>query len=79
MTQTQILQELEKLSPRERLELIEAAVHLLQEDFREKEQKAILLRERPQLAKAAQALLSDYTEDRELTGFTALDGEVFHE
>ena len=79
MTRTQLLHELEKLSPRERLEIIEAAVHLLQEDLRTSEQKTTPLKEKPQLAKAAQALLRDYEEDRELTSFTALDGEAFRE
>jgi hypothetical protein len=27
---------------------------------------------------AAQTLLQDYLQDKELTGFTALDGEDFH-
>ncbi len=31
-----------------------------------------------QLASAAEALLEDYTNDEELTCFTALDGESFH-
>lgn len=31
-----------------------------------------------QLAIAAEALLSDYQTDEELTTFTALDGEAFH-
>ncbi len=39
------------------------------------------LRERKtqQLEKAAQLLLRDYLEDDELTAFTALDAETFHE
>jgi hypothetical protein len=31
-----------------------------------------------QVARAAEALLGDYSKDRELTSFTALDGEAFH-
>ena len=34
---------------------------------------------RQQLEKAAQLLLRDYLEDDELTAFTALDSETFHE
>jgi len=35
-------------------------------------------RKKEELAAAAQALLQDYTEDEELTAFTALDVEEFH-
>lgn len=35
MTQKEILEELKKLSPKERLEVIEAAIHLIQEDLRQ--------------------------------------------
>ena len=79
MTRTQLLHELENLSPWERLELIEAAVHLLQKDLRKGEQQTIPSKENQQLAKAAQVLLKDYEEDKELTSFMALDGEAFHE
>ncbi|MDW7754523.1 MAG: CopG family transcriptional regulator [Brevefilum sp.] len=33
---------------------------------------------RSQLVDAAQALLNDYTTDKELTAFTVLDGDDFH-
>jgi len=78
MTQTEFLEELKKLSTRERLEIIEAAIHLLQEDLRQIEQPLTRLERKQQLAAAAEALLSDYTEDDELTSFTALDSEDFH-
>jgi hypothetical protein len=32
-----------------------------------------------QLAEAAQLMLNDYTTDRELTSFTAIDGDPFYE
>ncbi len=32
-----------------------------------------------QMAKAAQLMLADYSEDKELTAFTDLDGEPFYE
>ncbi len=35
-------------------------------------------RKKEELAAAAQALLQDYIEDKELTAFTALDAEDFH-
>lgn len=74
MSQTEILEELRKLSPRERLEVMEAVIHLLREDF-EPEKKQ---REKQGLKEAAAALLSDYAEGAELAAFTALDGEDFH-
>lgn len=42
------------------------------------EQPAKKQEERQQLRVAAEALLSDYAEDGELTAFTALDSEEFH-
>ena len=78
MTQSRLLHELKKLSPQERLEIIEETVRLLQEDLRKSEPTS-LDETTQQLAQAAQALLKDYEEDRELTCFTALDGEAFHE
>lgn len=78
MTQTDILEELKKLTPAEQLTIIEAALHLLREDFQQGEQSLTQTKKRQQLALAAKALLSDYTEDRELTIFTTLDNEDFH-
>lgn len=75
MTQIQILDELRKLSPTERLEVVEAAIHLLREDL---QQPPAQLERKRQLTAAAEALLPDYAEDDELTSFTALDGEDFH-
>jgi hypothetical protein len=78
MTQTAILEELNKLTTRERLELIEAAIHQLQEDFQKIEQPLTRTERKQQLTAAAEALLPDYEKDDELTSFTALDGEAFH-
>ncbi len=78
MTQTAILEEIKKLSAKERLEIIEAAIHQLQEDFQKIEQPLTQLERKQELAAAAEALLSDYEKDDELTSFTALDGEGFH-
>ena len=74
MSQTEIIEEFRKLSPRERLEVIEAAIHLLREDFEPEKKQG----ERQQLKEAAEALLPDYAEEGELTAFTALDSEDFH-
>lgn len=77
MTQTAILEEIKKLSAKERLEIIESAIHQLQEDFQKIKQPLTQLERKQELA-AAEALLSDYEKDDELTSFTALDGEGFH-
>lgn len=78
MTRTKILEELKKLSAKERLEVIEAALHLVQEDLQFIERPATPSERKQQLAAAAVALLPDYTEDDELTSFTALDSQDFH-
>ena len=78
MTRTKILEELKKLSAKERLEVIEAALHLVQEDLQFIERPATPSERKRQLAAAAVALLPDYTEDDELTSFTALDSQDFH-
>jgi hypothetical protein len=72
MTQMEILEEFRKLSPRERLEVIEAVIHLLREDL----EQPLIMKQR--LRVAAEALLPDYAEDAELAAFTELDGEDFH-
>ena len=75
MTQTEILEELRKLSPEERLQVVEAAIHLVREDL---QHSSSVAERKRQLSAAAEALLPDYTEDSELTSFTALDNEDFH-
>lgn len=78
MTQTDILEELKKLTNAERLAIAEAALRLIRDEL---EQEAHLDRSaarRRQLEAAARALLADYTEDGELTAFTSLDGEDFY-
>jgi len=78
MTQVQILEELKKLTPAERLSVIEAALHLIREDIRQMQQPSKQTERTRQLAAAAEALLPDYTAGGELTVFTDLDGEDFH-
>ena len=76
MTQSELLKELEKLTAEERLEVIEAAIHLLREDFQQTTERSPSQSERKQqLAAAAEVLLPDYTGNDDLTGFTALDSE----
>jgi len=79
MSHTEILKQLRELSPIERLAVIEEA---LQETRQELQQRQDLPPDSDmtgRLISAAQALYADYAADRELTAFTALDGEKFHE
>jgi predicted DNA-binding ribbon-helix-helix protein len=76
MERTQIMLEdeqrriLKEIAQRENRTFSEIVRKMLDEQI-EKHQKATL-------AVAAQALLDDYLADKELTAFTALDGEDFH-
>ena len=70
-----ILEEIRKLTTAERLTIVESVLQSIREDLRQGEQQPVQT-EKKQLAKAAEALLSDYTEDRELTIFTSLDSET---
>jgi hypothetical protein len=79
MTQVEILEELRKLSPADRLSIIEAALHLIREDIQHFEQPSTRSERKRQLVEAAQALLPDYLEGGELTVFTVLDGEDVRE
>ena len=63
MTQTEIVEELKKLSSKERLEIIEAAAHLLQKDLHQIEQSLTRPEMKRELAAAAKVLLPDYEED----------------
>jgi hypothetical protein len=77
MTNSEILEQLKSLPVAERLRIVESTVHGLREDL---ERSGAQTEEgtNARLARAAEALLSDYAKDRELTAFTALDGEAFH-
>jgi len=77
MTQTEILEELKKLTITERLTIIEAALLLIREDLQQAEQSLVRTGRKQQLAAAAKALLPDYAAGGELTVFTALDSEDF--
>jgi hypothetical protein len=73
----EILQELKTLPASERLKMIDTTVHKLQADlvFSQSCKEEDI---DTKLARAAQSLLGDYSNDPELTAFTALDGEAFH-
>ena len=79
MQYAEILEECKKLTLIERLALIEAVVQLMREDLPQIEQPSTKGSNARQLAAAARMLRADYAEDRELTSFTALDSEDFHE
>ena len=76
MTATNILDELKRLNNTERLAVIETATRLIREELRQ-QTLSPLAETNQQLAQAAEALLSDYTSNSELTAFTSLDGEDF--
>jgi predicted CopG family antitoxin len=50
----------------------------LSDVVREMLDQQLVERKKEELAAAAQALLQDYTEDKDFTAFTALDAEEFH-
>lgn len=77
MTRIEILEELKKLTPTERLAIIEDALHLIGEDLQQAGPPLYPTERERQLAVAAEALLSDYSAGSELTAFKALDSEDF--
>jgi hypothetical protein len=78
MTQSQIVAELERLTMAERLAVAEAALHLIRQDIQRAEEPPTQEDRRKQMVAAAEALLTDYEADDELTAFKGLDGEDFH-
>ncbi len=70
MDTTQIIDEISRLTLPEKLYIMETVLRSIRQET-EPEQTS--------LAHAASLLLADYQEDKELTAFTALDGEDFHE
>src|SRR5205823_10969974 len=63
MTYTEMLEELKKLTPTERLTLMEAALRIMREELQQHAQPMATSDRAQQLAAAAQALLLDYTTD----------------
>ena len=78
MTQKEILEELRKLTPSERLTVVETTLHMIREDLNQNNQPGGYTERQQQLASAAKALLPDYSADGEMTIFTTLDSEDFH-
>jgi hypothetical protein len=75
--QVEILDELNKLPPAERLAIVEGVLRLLRDELRKAEELPSRPEGQPQLAAAAEALLPDYSSDPELTIFTVLDNQDF--
>ena len=78
MKRIDLLKELKKLTPPERLAVIVAAVQQHRADLEGTPEPKSLAVRKQQMAAAAQALQGDYAAGGELTAFTALDAEDFH-
>jgi hypothetical protein len=68
MKTKELIKEIQKLSVRKRIYVIERSMHLMRKQ-----------EEEDQLKKAADELYDDYLTDKELTAFTNLDFENFYE
>ena len=77
MTAVAILAEISKMTTAERLTIVESVLQSIREDLTQGEQQPAQT-EKKQLTEAAEALLSHYIKDKELTIFTSLDSEEFH-
>lgn len=73
MIAEQVLEKLQKLPQIKQQEVLDFI------DFLAARQANTTVGQKQQMAAAAQALLDDYETDTELTAFTVLDGEDFHE
>jgi hypothetical protein len=78
MSTAEILSELRRLNPAERLKVVEAALRDIERDISNPLSKADTTDRARRLAAAAQSLLPDYAANGELTAFTTLDAEEFH-
>jgi hypothetical protein len=68
MTNSEILEQLQRLPAAERLRIVEATVHELREDL-ERSGAQAEEETNARMKRAAEALLADYSNDRELTAF----------
>ncbi|MDP2208242.1 MAG: hypothetical protein Q8K98_05625 [Bacteroidota bacterium] len=73
MTHKQIIEELKHLPTIERLRVVEEVLHLIEKDITQPQAPQISTNLKNQLTKAANSLLSDYTDDSELTVFTSIN------
>jgi hypothetical protein len=79
MTQTDILEELKRIPTRERIVLIEEALHSISDELQPAEVFTSSEERDIQLQRAAELMRDEYLTDKELTAFTALDGEDFYD
>ncbi|MEQ8169320.1 MAG: hypothetical protein ABRQ38_10515 [Candidatus Eremiobacterota bacterium] len=79
MTQKEILLELKNFTNEERLKIIEDTLNMIREDIRRADIIKNQKDKKNKLAEAARVMLKDYATDKELTAFTALDGEDFYD
>ncbi len=77
MTQSQLLNEFRRLPLQQQLDTIQEALRIVAQRLQLIEESHRNAERRQVLPAAANLLLADYLEDRELTSFTALDGEPF--
>lgn len=77
MTQSQLLNEFRRLPLQQQLDTIQEALRIVAQRLQLIEESHSNVERRQVLPAAANLLLADYLEDRELTSFTALDGESF--
>jgi hypothetical protein len=78
MTQAQLLSEFRQLPLSQQLEMLQAALQIIAQQFQPGEQHTNGQQAHSPLSQAASLLLADYTEDKALTSFTVLDGEPFY-
>jgi len=78
MSKREILENLKKLAPADRLAVIETALQQLRADLGHTEPPVLPVDRKQQLSSAAETLYSDYVADGELTAFTGLESGNFH-
>jgi hypothetical protein len=76
MSVLEIEHELEKMTNPERLVVIEIAVKLINQESNDK-RRLSLAEKRAKLKKSAELMISEYTNNKDLTALTVLDGEEF--
>ena len=79
MTNVELIEEIKKLEPLAQLDLAESTLRILRTDIRIEKEFNTTERQSKQLREAAAALLTEYHSNPELTAFSVLDSEEFHE
>jgi hypothetical protein len=74
----EIIEQLNKLAPAERLVIVEATLRSVREELALGQEPVKEPETERKLSAAAKALLPDYAQGGDLTSFTALDSEDFH-